>query len=453
MLDHEFMILLDAYRRLIRRNARPNIQKMIAKTHPADLAGLFRSFSDIERELVFELIPDHSYKAEFLPELDQAVLIDLLKSMEPTHIVDILNEMAPDDQADIVAQLPEEIGHQVLEMMATTDSEDLEELMMYPPDTAGGIMVPLPFKMHEEDTVQDAVSVIRKQQDLEMVFYIYVVDDNDKLSGVLSVRQLLTVAPETKLKSIMMTRTVSVQPETDQEEVARIISRYDFLAVPVIDRDNTLLGIVTVDDIIDVIREEATEDFLQMAGVGKDREILLKSTFEAVKIRFPWLFATFLGGFVVSMIIMSFQHMIDKFIILAAFMPIVMGMSGNVGTQSSTIIVRGIATGRINVKEILSVFLGQLKIGLLLGAAYGVLLALFSILFYHNDLSIIRIGISIGISITLSMLIAAINGTLIPILLDRLRIDPAVATGPIVATIGDIVGVTVYYVTATLLLL
>jgi len=452
MLDHEFMILLDAYRRLIRRNARSNIQKMISKTHPADLAALFRSFSEMEREIVFSLITESAYKAEFLTELDQAILIDLLQSLEPRAIFQLLDEMAPDDQADIIGQLPEELSHELLEMMAKPDSEDLEELMMYPPDTAGGIMVPLPFKMKETDSVGDAIEVIQKQQDLEMVFYIYIVDENDKLSGVSSVRQLLTVAPDTVLKNIMITRTVSVQPETDQEEVARIISRYNFLALPVVDKDNILLGIVTVDDIIDVIREEATEDFLQMAGVGKDREILLKSTLEATKIRFPWLFATFFGGIATSAIVMGFEGLLNQFLILAAFMPIVAGMGGNVGTQSSTIIVRGIATGRINVKEIFKVFWGQFKIGLILGVLYGALLSLFVMLFYHGELDIINVGYVIGISLFLAMLIATTAGTLTPLLLDRLHIDPAVATGPIVTTTVDVLGVSVYLLTGSLFL-
>ena len=452
MLDHEFMILLDTYRRLIRRNARSNIKKMIIKTHPADLAALFRSFTDVEREDIFSLITDSSYKAEFLTELDRSILIELLENMPPKSITALLKEMAPDDQADVLAQLPEEVGKKVLELMSTSDSEDLEELMMYPPDTAGGIMVPLPLKMKEEDTVQDAINSIHEQKELEMVFYIYVEDENEKLTGVLSLRQLLMVEPQTKLKDVMIKRVVSVQPDTDQEEVARITSRYNFLALPVVDQDNKLLGIVTVDDIIDVIREEATEDFLQMAGVGKDREILLKPTFEAAKIRFPWLFATFLGGFAVSLIVMGFNELISKFVILAAFMPIVAGMGGNVGTQSSTITVRGIATGRINVKQILRVLFGQMRIGMILGFAYGILLGVFAVIFHLHQVNILNMGITISVSLMLAMSLSATMGTLIPITLHRLNIDPAIATGPIVTTVSDIFGISIYLITASILL-
>lgn len=453
MLDHEFIIMLDTFRRLIRRNAQTSIRKMISKTHPADLAALFRSLTDAERETLFNSITDSSYKAEFLTELDRSILLDLLKNMSPNVVLELIKEMAVNDQADIIEQLPEEISSKILELMGKTESEDLEELLKYPPDTAGGIMVPLSFKMKEDNTVQDAINILQGQQNLEMVFYIYVVDENDKLCGVLPLRQLLTVAPLTKLKHIMTTKVVSVHPETDQEEVARIISRYNLLALPVVDSDNVLLGIVTVDDIIDVIREEATEDFLQMAGVGKDREILLKPTFEATKIRFPWLLATFIGGFVVSLIVMGFNELISKFVILAAFMPIVAGMAGNVGVQSSSIIVRGLATGRVNVKQIAKVVFNQMKIGFLLGLAYGILLMLFAIIFYNSESEILTIGFIIGASLLLAMLIAATAGAFTPLLLQRLNTDPAVATGPIVTTIVDILGVLVYLLTASVLLI
>lgn len=451
MLDREFMVLLDAYRRLIRRNAHSNLGKMISKTHSADLAAVFRYFTDAEREMVFNLITDNSYKADLLTELDEAILLDLVKDMKPRAIAEVLKKMAPDNQADIVAQLSEEMSQKVLDLMSKADSEDIEDLMMYPPDTAGGIMVPLTFKMLEDATVQDAINAMQGKQEVEMIFYVYIVDNNDTLVGVISIRQLLTVSSSARLKDVMTTRVVTVQPETDQEEVARIISRYNFLAIPVVD-NNILLGIVTVDDIIDVIREEATEDFLQMAGAGKDREILLKSPIQSVKIRFPWLFATFIGGIVLSLIVMGFKTTLDRFLILAAFMPVIAGMGGNVGTQSSTIVVRGLATGRINVKQILKVILKQMKIGIILGVAYGIFLAAFAVLFYHSEVNIPMIGLVIGISLTIAMFLAATVGTLTPMLLHRFNIDPAVATGPLVTTIDDIIGVLVYFTIASVLL-
>ena len=181
MMDREFNILQDAFRRLIRRNARSNTQKMIMKTHPADLAALFRSFTEMERETVFNLISDRTYKAEFLAELDRSILVEILEDMAPGDIAELLSEMAPDDQADLLAHIPDVLGKEVLGLMSSADSEDLEELMMYEPDTAGGIMVPLPFKMNERNTVQDTIDAIHEQTDVEMVFYIFNLSNHDVL--------------------------------------------------------------------------------------------------------------------------------------------------------------------------------------------------------------------------------------------------------------------------------
>jgi magnesium transporter len=452
MRDREYIILLDTYRRLIRRNAVQNIKKILAKTHYADLSRIFPSLTDDERLYVFDKITDYEYKANFTSELDETIAHDILETLEPQEIVKIITHMPPDDQADLIRSLDEELEAQILDIMKDKESEQLEELMMYPPESAGGIMVPLPFKMKEEDTVQETINSVHKQEDTEMVFYVYVVDENDRLGGILSMRQLLTAKPDRKLKDIMLTNVLTVSPETDQEEVARIASRYDLLALPVVDSNNVLLGIVTVDDIIDVLREEATEDFLQMAGVGKDREILLKTPFESARTRFPWLFATFLGGFIASIIVTSFEYLIEQFVLLAAFMPIVIGMGGNIGTQSSTIIVRGISTGRIDFDHLGKVFFRQVLIGSMLGLTYGILLTLFTLLFNLDIENIELLSIIIGLSLLLSMLIAASTGTITPLLLERFNIDPAVATGPIVTTVVDVLGVLAYFGIATLFL-
>lgn len=452
MRDREFIILLDTFRRLVRRCATQNIKKMLNKTHFADLARIYPSLTIGEREFIFSQIDGYEYKADLVSELEETLIQEIMETLEPDEIVKIINQMPQDDQADIVGGLGEELESKILDIMKDKESEGLENLMMYPPDSAGGIMVPSPFKMKDENTVQDTIDSVHEQEDTEMIFYIYVVDENDRLSGVLSMRHLLTAKPNTMLKDIMLSNLLTVSPETDQEEVARITSRYDLLALPVVDNNNVLLGIVTVDDIIDVIREEATEDFLQMAGVGKDREILLKTPFESARTRFPWLFATFIGGFIASLIVKNSEALVKEFVLLSAFMPIVMGMGGNVGTQSSTIIVRGLSTGRIDFNHLGKVFVRQVFIGLLLGMAYGLLLMLATFLFNNNTENIGLLSAIVGISLSFSMLIAASMGTITPLLLERFSIDPAVATGPIVTTFVDVFGVSVYLGIATLIL-
>ena len=227
----------------------------------------------------------------------------------------------------------------VIDQLQIEEKEEIEELMAYPNDSAGAPMATDVFALHKNTTCQDALLTLQDQRDAEMVFYIYVTDDDNSLVGTASLRALATTNPKIKLKEIMVKKVHKVRPETDQEEVAQLVAQYNYLAVPVVDTDNILLGIVTVDDVIDVIREEATEDFLKMAGVGKDREILLKSSWDNAKIRTPWLLASWVGGIIASYVIGNFEYMLENIIILASFIPIIIGMGGNIGTQSSTIIV------------------------------------------------------------------------------------------------------------------
>ena len=241
-----------------------------------------------------------------------------------------------------------------------------------------------------------------------------------------------------------------IRPETDQEDVAKIVAQYNFLAVPVLDSDSKLLGIVTVDDVVDVIREEATEDFLRMAGAGKDREILLKSSWENAKARLPWLFASWIGGIVAASIIGAFENMLANIVALAAFIPVILGMGGNIATQSSTIIVRGMATGRVNIGGEIKLIFKEIKVGLILGSLYGILLGVFAKFAFTNAPD--NLGFVVGLSICASMIVAATVGTIIPLILRKLDIDPAIATGPFVTTSIDILGVLFYFLIAGIFL-
>ena len=322
--------------------------------------------------------------------------------------------------------------------------------MGYPEDSAGSLMNTEVFTLHESITAGDAIKTLQDQEDAEMVFYLYITDDDDRLVGVISLRILTTTPSNTTLKDIMIKNVHSIRPETDQEDVARIVAQYNFLAVPVIDSDSHLLGIVTVDDVVDVIREEATEDFLQMAGAGKDREILLKSSWESAKTRLPWLFASWIGGVVAASLIGVFEHMLENIIALAAFIPVILGMGGNIATQSSTIIVRGMATGRVNIGGEIKLILKEIQVGILLGVLYGILLGVFAHLVFTNAPD--NLGLVVGLSIFVSMVVAATVGTIIPLILRKLDIDPAIATGPFVTTSIDILGVLFYFLIAGLFL-
>ena len=249
---------------------------------------------------------------------------------------------------------------------------------------------------------------------------------------------------------------IYVNPEDDQEKVANIVSEYNYLALPVLNEEQELIGIITVDDVMDVIREEATEDMLKMAGAGDDEDILLKPVIENAKTRFPWLMPSWIGGLLAMCIISFFEGFMTEYLILASFIPIIIGMGGNIGTQTSTIIVRGIATGHVNINEFYKVILKEIRVGMTLGIIYGILLGclgwLMSTFIALQGPIATVLGITVGISIFLSMLIGCAVASFIPILLYKMELDPAIATGPFVTTAIDILGVLVYFLTASLLL-
>ena len=449
MFQHEISVLRDTFRRLIRRHAKTNITKLITKTHPADMAVLYRFFTDMEQKTLFNLMIETEQVSEFLTELDEPIILSLIGDEPPEKIAKLFQKLGVNDQADILALFPDEKTQSVLDLLNAEKQEEVEEIMSYPVDSAGSIMTINIFTLHQNTLAHEAIKELQSQGKSEMVFYLYVTDDDNRLTGVISLRDLVTIPPESSLTDIMTKNVVSVRPETDQEEVAKIVARYNYLAIPVVDVDDSMLGIVTVDDVVDVIREEATEDFLQMAGAGKDREILLKSSWENAKSRLPWLFASWVGGVLAAFIIGTYEHMsLETTVALAAFIPVIIGMGGNVGTQSSTIIVRGIATGRVEAGGELKLLFKELRVGLILGVLYGILLGGFTLLFFGKAP---YLGIIVGLSICCSMLIASCIGTVVPLVLQKIDIDPAIATGPFVTTSIDIIGVTLYFLIASVI--
>ena len=446
LFSNEITILRDTFRRLLRRRAKTNIIKLIDKTHPADLALLFRYFNENEQDEIFNDLKPSADTAEFLNELDESISIHLLENESPERIAQILEYASSNEQAHLMGLVDDKYASSVIDLLKAEKQEELEEMMAYPEDSAGILMYTDVFTLHEDTKAKDAIYALQDQEDVEMVFYLYTLDDDGRLTGVISLRDLVTTSGDTMLKDIMSKQIHVVRPETDQEEVARIVSQYNFLAVPVVDSDDHLLGIVTVEDVVDIIREEATEDFLQMVGAGKDREILLKSSWENARMRVPWLFASWVGGILAVFIIGVFDNVLQSTIALAAFIPVIMGMGGNIGTQSSTMIVRGLATGRVSIENSVKILFKEIRVGLLLGILYGLLLGVFAI-FQFIDASPM-IGIVVGLSICISMIIAATIGSLVPLILNRFEIDPAIATGPFVTTAIDIIGVAFYFIVA-----
>ena len=441
-------ILVESIKRLFRRDATSHLVKIVKKTHAADLALVFESLSNYNQRRLFDLIDDVGMKGEVFSNLEEDTLLGIVEGMNVDDIVEVLDLMPKDDVADLLGRLPVEKSDDILEKMKKEGSEEVEGLLHYEDDTAGGIMVPEFIALEEGITAGEAIRSLQKEHlDVEMPFYLYVVDANGKLIGVSSLRQLVVVPPNTPLKNFMTTDVFAVKTDMDQEEVAKIVARYDILAVPVVDDTNKLVGIVTVDDVIDIIREEATEDILKMVGVGEEF-VETKSIFSNIKMRMPWLFASCVGGIIASFIIGYFQSSLTKLAYLAAFIPVIMGMGGNIGVQSSTITVRGLATGRLTIRDIWVVVSKQLLVGLMLGLFYGFAVGVVAQLKYSREL----FALSVGLGVLSSMTMAALAGSLVPMTLAKINIDPAIASGPFVTTAIDIISVSFYFIIATTLL-
>lgn len=441
-------IFVESINRLLRRGATSHLIKIVNKTHAADLSMVFRSLSLSHQRKLFDIIEDTEQKGILFTELDEDAFLDLIEGVELDHLVEILEQMPTDDVADLIGRLPEEMSDAILEKMKMEGSEEVEDLLRYKDDSAGGIMVPDFFALTEDTTAKKAIESLQNEHlDVEMPFYLYVVDQYGKLVGVSSLRQLVVVPSETTLRDFMTTDVFAVQTDVDQEEVAKIVARYDILAVPVVDETNKLVGIVTVDDVIDIFRREATEDILKMAGAGEEF-VETKSVLKSTRIRLPWLFASCLGGIVAFLIIGHFEGSLIKLGYLAAFIPVIMGMGGNIGTQSSTIVVRGLATGRLQLRDIWSVVSKELAIGLILGLVYGVIIGMAAQFRYSRG----ALAVSVGVALICSMTVAALVGSLVPMVFARFNIDPAVASGPFVTTAIDIISVFFYFQIATTLL-
>jgi magnesium transporter len=441
-------ILVESIKRLLRRGATTHLANIVNKTHAADLPAVFRSLSLMQQRKLFDMITDIEQKGILFSELDEDTFLDLIEEMKLEDIVEILEQMPTDDVADLLGRLPEEKSDAILEKMKKAESEEVEGLLRYEDDTAGGIMVPDFIALAEDVTAKDAIESLQKEHsEVEMPFYLYVVDDYGKLVGVSSLRQLVLVPPDTPLKEFMATDVFSVQTSMDQEEVAKIVARYDILAVPVVDQTNRLVGIVTVDDVIDIFRREATEDILKMAGVGEEF-VETKSVLKSTRTRLPWLFASCVGGVIAILIIGKYEGTLHKIAALAAFIPVIMGMGGNIGTQSSTIVVRGLATGRLHIRDLWSVVFKELSIGFILGLVYGLLIGSVAQVSYSMEV----LAISVCFAVISSMSVAALIGSLVPMGFARINIDPAVATGPFVTTAIDIISVSFYFMIATALL-
>ena len=452
MQPQRISILQRTIPKLLRRGSLDRVNKLIEGTRGADIANLFRQLTDPQQHTLFNLLKDDTLRAEVLGELDADIARSFLESLTDQVLLPLLQEMSDDDAADILELLDVERAEKLVESLRQAGESDVADLFVYDPESAAGLMTTDFFALPEDTTSSEAVLSLREHsEELEISYYLYVINDNGHLVGVVSLRQLVLSLPETTLRELMESDVVRVNVNTDQEQVAQLVARYNLLAIPVVDASNRLVGVVTVDDIIDVIRLEATEDFLKMAGAGDELE--QRSTLRAAKARLPWLMASFIGGVFAAMLIGVYEEPIAKVVPLAAFIPIILGMGGNVGIQSSTIVTRGLALGRIDAAQLTSVVTRELLVSVVCGVVYGVLLGSVAWIQYAGTMpNSFHLGATVGLSVGAAMIIAATIGGAIPMLFARFNIDPALASGPFVTTAVDVFGILSYFTIAVALL-
>ncbi len=418
--------------------------------HPADIAEIINHAPVSAHNKLFDLLDDE-IKPDVLAELDDQTEADVLEELTDEEISDIVEEMAPDDAADVLGELEDKQREEILELMEIEESEDVRELLQYDEESAGGIMSPDFVAVQASMTAIEAIDYIAELDLDEPLYNLYVIDQEGHLTGWIQLWELLKKANYDKtLEELAEKETISVHTDADQEEVARIASKYDLSSLPVLDEQNRLVGRVTADDIMDVMEEEASEDIFKLAG-SSDSELEDTSPLQACKARLPWLLITLGTGFISSLILKSFmKHLsLAEIVALSFFVPIILAMGGNTGIQSSTLIIRGIALGASHSRRIMKIITHEIIAGATMGLICGTTIGLWASFVITQDGSSAvlpsYLAFTVGIALFSAMAFAAVFGALVPVLLDRMKVDPAVASGPFVTASNDIFALLIYY--------
>ena len=419
---------------------------LLENAHAADISSVLRELALPDQVRLFRLLSSQ-HAGEVLSELDDPTQRELLRALDEQEVSRVLDQMPADDVVEVVEELPKEEAEKILDLMAEEKSEEVQELLEYREGTAGRLMSPNVVAVHEAATVAQAIEHIRKSKSGDDAFYVYVVDDHDHLVGFVPLHRLLTADPRTPIHAIRNADVESVTVDTDQEEVARLVERYDLLQVPVVDASRRLLGAIGVDDVIDVIHEEATEDIQRLAGVAGDETVLDPPEAVFTK-RLMWRLINLGTAVLAASVIGLFETSIRSLAILAVFMPIVASMGGIGTTQTATVVVRGIALGEVSRPVLGRVLWKELWLGLTTGAANGLVIAVIAYLWKGQLL----LSLILGLALLFNMLVAAVVGTLVPVALKAFRIDPAIASSVIITTFTDVFGFFSFLGLATLLI-
>ena len=414
--------------------------------HPYDQASFYEKAEGETRQLLYQYLSPKEMADIFEAiEVDDDEYEDLFKEMDTRYASDILAYMYTDDAVDVLNELNKDQVASYLTIMDKDSAQQIKDLLHYEEYTAGSIMTTEFVAIPKNSTVRSAMNILRNAApNAETIYYVFVIDEDRKLSGIVTLRDLLVADEDTLIGSIMNDRVVSVQVSEDQEEVARMIKDYDFLALPVVDFQDHLLGIITVDDIIDVLDEEASDDYSKLAAVS-DMDTFDRGPLTAAKKRLPWLILLTFLGMITANLMGMFEATLDQVALLAVFIPLIAGMAGNSGTQALAVAVRGIATGDIEEESKMKLLFREAGTGLITGVICGVVVVGL-VYFWKSELVI---GMLVGTAVASSIFVATLAGSFIPLLIHRMKIDPAVASGPFITTLNDIISILIYLGLAT----
>ncbi|MBF0461453.1 MAG: magnesium transporter [Magnetococcales bacterium] len=441
-------LYMEAIERLYRKGGIAQLAPIIDKLLPADIAGIISSArDDAEAKAIFELISSAKKAGLSLNELDEGRQKYILSNCSQARIVTILEELPADLRSRLISRLNTVTGERLMTGMGMEKQREINALLQYLPGTAGSIMSLRFFALPESTTAADAVRTVRTLPSGEIIFYVYVVDAQNRLTGVTSLRHILLAQPDDLLKEFMNAHVFSVNTGTRQEKAAQDITRHGLLAMPVLDDRGVLRGIITVDDVLHVIQDIATQAMLKKAGINPRFDIMSTPFFAVAKSRIPWLFMPFLGGLVAAFLLKQFEHTLAAVIQLSFFMPMIFGMAGNVGSQAATVAVRNLATGKIRVHQYFKLLIKEIYVGLLIGGFYGLCLALYALFVFKSA----TLALTVGVSILSNITYAGIIASSIPMLLQKMGADPAIGGGPYVLTTIDVLGVINYLLMATVI--
>jgi magnesium transporter len=418
-------------------------KSILEPVQPADIAEAIEGLPEAMHALIFRLLPK-TEAIEVYEYLDYSVQQHLIAELKSQDVLDIVDKMSPDDRARLFDELPAKVVNRLLEQLSPAERAATAQLLGYEADTAGRIMTPELIYLKENFTVSQAIERIRSQANVsEIIYYLYVTDNARRLTGIVSLRELVVSQPEEKIGEVMTREVVFVYTDTDQEEVARLIQRYDFLAVPVVDKEQRLVGIVTVDDVIDILQRETTEDIYALGGgVQSDGDNYFQmSLLQVAQKRVLWLFVLLFTNTVTGTIIKSQEDILKQVVILTAFIPLLTGTGGNVGAQSSTVVIRGMSTDEIRSMGVWQVIGREAIAGAFLGLMLGSIATIWAYFLQGRS----EVALTVGTSLLAISVIASVSGSALPFLFRAFRLDPALMSAPFITTAVDVLGVLIYF--------